>query len=159
MATSAMVTQISPFKAIAKAMEHPYMNIVEASITQVDDKNLRFDLHVNSLIPERPSSDYLALIFGLDLNSNNIFNEFPPDLNLRVGFDYRSGWFGIVDGAPTAGGTSFKYTISGSSLTFLIPLELVGNISQFKWQVSTLESTRQSQLPGDNLPWQLLYLK
>ncbi len=153
-----LVRALGTFMAIPKAMEHAYVNIVEASITQVDDKNLRFDLRVNSLIPEQPSSDYLALIFGLDLNNNNMFNEFPPDLNLRVGFDYRFGWFGIIDGAPPAGGTSFKFPISGSSVTFLIPLELLGNPSQFNWQVSTLESTSQSKLPGDNTPPQVLYL-
>lgn len=154
-----LVRALGTFKTIPKAMEHAYVNIVEALITQVDDRNLRFDLRVNGPIPERPSSDYLALIFGLDLNNNNMFNEFPPDLNLRVGFDYRFGWFGIIDGTPPAGGTSFKFTISGSSVTFLIPLELLGNPSQFNWSVSTLESTSQSKLPGDNTPPQILYLK
>ncbi len=77
------------------AIQEDYLDIVSASVSD-QGTNLLFSMDVNGAIPDEPPQA-VGFVWHLDLDENGAFNEFPPDINVRVAYDTANGWQGFLD--------------------------------------------------------------
>ena len=142
-----------------------YTDIISACI-QVDEDTIKVEMMVVGNIPfsDPNFNNFLGFVWGLDLNENGIFTEFPPyadeyiDANIRVAHDPDPthgeyyGWHAFIDGRPGIGILS-GFTISKNKVTFSFSLSDIGNPTSFRWEAGTVESTFEGvDLPRDLIP-------
>lgn len=141
-----------------------YMDITSACIVNIDYWTVRFEMTVVGDIPEDPSPKFIGYVWGLDLDQDGIFNEFPPyapdytDLNVRVAFDPDPthgdvfGWHGFIDGkyGPQILYESFSFI--ANTVSFTLSLSSIYDPISFLWEVATVGSVEDTNLPSDIAP-------
>ena len=137
-----------------------YTDITSACILQVDEDTIQVEMTVVGNIPFSDSDfdHFLGFVWGLDLNENGIFSEFPPyaeeyvDANIRVAHDPLYGWQAFIDGRPEVGMLS-GFAIIENKVTFSFPMSYIGNPTSFRWETGALEATFDgADLPSDLAP-------
>jgi hypothetical protein len=138
-----------------------YTDITSACILQVDEDTIQVEMMVVGNIPfSNPEfNHFLGFVWGLDLNENGVFGEFPPyvaepiDANIRVAYDPDPthgevyGWHAFIDGRPQVGILS-EFTIIKNKVVFSFPMSYIESPTSFRWEAGTPESTFE----GVNLP-------
>jgi len=141
-----------------------FMDITSACIVDVDYFTVRFEMSVADNIPEDPSPMFIGYVWGLDLDQDGIFNEFPPyapdytDLNVRVAFDPDPthgpvfGWHGFIDGKHGPQILYESFSIIANNVSFTLSLSEIYDPTSFLWQASTVGSIDGTNLPSDVAP-------
>lgn len=135
-----------------------YMDITSACIVNVDYWTVRFEMNVVSGIPEDPSPRFIGYVWGLDMDKDEAFSEFPPyapdntDLNVRVAFDPNWGWQGYIDGKPGPYIVYTSFSIQGNKVSLTLQLSDLYDATSFLWQAGTVGSFENNNLPSDIAP-------
>lgn len=141
-----------------------YMDITSACIINIDHWTVRFEMTVVGDIPEDPSPRFIGYVWGLDLDQDGIFNEFPPyspgytDLNVRVAFDPDPthgavfGWHGFIDGRAGPQILYESFSIIANTVSFTLSRSSIYDASSFLWEANAIGSLEGTNLPADVAP-------
>ena len=119
----------------------PYLDVVQAKVTEQGQDTLFFMMELAGPIPEQPSELDLIWPFHVDTNPatapGGLYNEYVV----------RVRWFGgvfagqvvnrtplLTGGAPIVAPVPFS--IDGRTVKVFVPLELLGNPSSFGWNAA-----------------------
>jgi hypothetical protein len=118
----------------------PYLDIVQAKVTEQGQGTLFFMMVLAGPIPEVPSEPDLIWPFHLDTNPATSVGTDPnnnyAEYGVRVRWTISGGFVGQVVNRTTGAITPVPFSIDGPTVKVFVPLDTLGNPASFGWNAA-----------------------